>query len=280
MAALARAWLITGVGSGLGRELARAALGRGDAVAGTVRRSADKAAFEALAPGRAVGFEVDFADAGAAAAVVGAAAAALGRLDILVNNAGYGLTCAVEEASLAELRAQFEVNFFSPWSMIAAALPAMRARRSGRIVNITSVSGIAVWAGTGLYCASKHALEAIGESLADEVAPLGIKVINIAPGGMRTDFAGRSLVIAEKRIADYDDGAGHAAQAILADHAGSEASDPVKIAQVIMSAVEAEDPPRRLLLGADALHYARAYVTALETEMAEREATSRSVGFE
>jgi NAD(P)-dependent dehydrogenase (short-subunit alcohol dehydrogenase family) len=275
-----RRWLITGVSSGLGRALAKAALTRGDRVAGTVRRAADKAAFDSLSPGRALGFTLDLADAEAAAGVVRAATEVLGGIDVLVNNAGYGLTCAVEEASLAELRTQFEVNVFSPAAMIAAVLPAMRARRAGRIVNITSVSGIAVWAGTGLYCASKHALEAIGESLADEVAPLGIKVINIAPGGMRTDYAGRSLITAAARIADYDDGPGHAAQAILADHAGAESGDPAKVAGAILDAVDADDPPRRLLLGSDALHYARAHIEGLEADMTAWEAVSLAVGFE
>jgi NAD(P)-dependent dehydrogenase (short-subunit alcohol dehydrogenase family) len=279
-AAAPLAWLITGVSSGLGRELAMAALGRGDAIAGTVRRGPDKAAFEALAPGRAHGFELDLADAGAAAGIVESASRALGRIDVLVNNAGYGLTCAVEEANLAELRAQFEVNVFAPAAMIAAVLPAMRVRRAGRIVNITSVSGIAVWAGTGLYCASKHALEAIGESLADEVAPLGIKVINVAPGGMRTDYAGRSLVTARTRIADYDEGPGHAALAILAEHAGAEGGDPAKVARAILAAVGAENPPRRLLLGSDALHYARAHIAGLEADMAAWEAVSLAVGFD
>jgi NAD(P)-dependent dehydrogenase (short-subunit alcohol dehydrogenase family) len=273
------AWLITGVGAGLGRALAKAALDRGDAVAGTVRTSSDKAGFEALAPGRAFGFLLDLSAAEGAVAVAKAAAAALGGIDILVNNAGYGLTCAVEEASLAELRAQFEVNVFAPAAMIGAVLPAMRERRAGRIVNITSVSGIAVWAGTGIYCASKHALEAIGESLADEVAPLGIKVINVAPGGMRTDYAGRSMATAARRIADYDEGPGHAAQAILAGHAGSESGDPAKVARAILSAVDLADPPRRLLLGEDALHYAQAHIDGLEADMAAWEGVSRSVGF-
>ena len=273
------AWLITGVSTGLGRELARAALERGDRVAGTVRKVGDKAAFEAMAPGRAFGFQLDLSDASAAPAIAQAASAAVGGIDVLVNNAGYGLTCSIEEASLAELRAQFEVNVFSPVAMIDAVLPAMRARRAGTIVNITSVSGIAVWAGTGIYCASKHALEAIGESLADEVAPLGIKVINVAPGGMRTDYAGRSLMTAERRIADYDEGPGHAALAILSDHAGSEGGDPAKVARAILEAVDLAEPPRRLLLGADALHYAQAHIEGLGADMAAWEAMSLSVGF-
>lgn len=272
-------WLITGVGAGLGREIARAALARGDAVAGTVRRPEDRVAFDALAPGRAHGLQLDLARARDAAGVVQAASRLLGSIDVLVNNAGYGLVGAVEEASLEELRAQFEVNVFAAVAMIQAVLPAMRARRAGRIVNVTSVSGIAVWAGTGVYCASKHALEAIGETLADEVAPFGIKVINVAPGGMRTDYAGRSLIRSTVRIDDYDEGPGHQAETILADHAGSEAGDPVKVAQAVLGAVDMESPPKRLLLGADALHYAEQHIEGLQADIARWREISLSTGF-
>ena len=167
-------WLITGVGSGLGAALARAALARGDRVAGTARKPADAEAFDAVAPGRSVGMVLDLADEVQIRAVALAAETAVGGVDILVNNAGYGLVGAVEEASLAEARAQFEVNLFGPLAMIQAVAPFMRARRAGHIINVTSVSGVATWAGTGIYCASKFALEAAGMTLADEVAPFGI----------------------------------------------------------------------------------------------------------
>jgi NAD(P)-dependent dehydrogenase (short-subunit alcohol dehydrogenase family) len=265
-------WLITGVGSGLGREIASQALARGDTVTGTVRKLADRAAFEARAPDAARGVVLDLADAGAVAS------ADLGEVDILVNNSGYGLVGAVEEASAAEARAQFEVNVFAPLVLIQAVLPAMRKRRAGTIVNVTSVSGIAVWAGTGLYCASKHALEAIGESLAEELAPLGVRVINVAPGGMRTDYAGRSLVRPGQPIADYDGGPGHAAQAILAGHAGGEAGDPAKIARAIIDAALAERPPKRLLLGEDALHYAQAHIDGLAADIERWRDVSISIG--
>jgi NAD(P)-dependent dehydrogenase (short-subunit alcohol dehydrogenase family) len=272
-------WLITGVSGGLGREIARAALARGDAVAGTVRRPEDKAAFDVLAPGRAHGLRLDLAKAADAAAAVQAATRLLGNVDVLVNNAGYGLVGAVEEASLAEMRAQFEVNVFAAVAMIQAVLPTMRARRAGRIVNVTSVSGIAVWAGTGVYCASKHALEAIGETLADEVAPFGVKVINVAPGGMRTDYAGRSLVRSTARIDAYDGGPAHEAETILADHAGGEGGDPGKVARAILAAVDMEAPPTRLLLGADALHYAERYIEGLQADIARWREVSLSTGF-
>ena len=199
---MARSFLITGVSSGLGRELAKAALARGDRVAGTVRKAADAEAFAALGEG-ALPLVADVADEAGLRAAVAEAEAAFGAIDVLVNNAGYGLIAAVEEASLAETRAQFEVNVFGALCAIQAVLPAMRARGSGHIVNITSVSGLAAWSGTGVYCASKFALEAIGEALAQEVGPLGIRVTNVAPGGMRTDYAGRSMTRAANLIEAY-----------------------------------------------------------------------------
>jgi NAD(P)-dependent dehydrogenase (short-subunit alcohol dehydrogenase family) len=271
-------WMITGVGGGLGAALATAALGRGDAVAGTARDGAAVAEFAALAPGRSHGFRLDLRDEEEIATVAGAAEAALAGIDILVNNAGYGLVGAVEEASAAEVRAQFEINLFGQMAMMRAVLPFMRARRAGHIVNITSVSGLATWVGTGVYCASKFALEAIGQTLAAEVAELGIAVTNVAPGGMRTDYAGRSLAQARARIADYD-GTARQAQIILAEHAGKESGDPARVARAILAAVDAERPPMHLLLGADALHYAEGQIAALRADIEAWRAVTLSTDF-
>ncbi len=271
-------WLITGVGGGLGAALAEAALQRGDKVAGTVRSKARRLAFQALAPGGALGFELDLRDQAAIAGVAAAAEKALGGIDVLVNNAGYGLVGAVEECSAGEIEDQFAVNVFGQLAMIRAVLPFMRAARGGHVINVTSVSGLATWAGTGVYCASKWALEAIGETLAAEVAELGIKVTNVAPGGMRTDYAGRSLVTAKAPIADYD-GAARKAELILADHAGSEAGDPVRVAQAILTVADAENPPLRLLLGTDALHYAEAQIASLQADIEAWKAVTLSTGF-
>jgi NAD(P)-dependent dehydrogenase (short-subunit alcohol dehydrogenase family) len=271
-------WMITGVGGGLGAALAAAALGRGDAVAGTARDGPAVAEFAALAPGRSHGFRLDLRDEEEIATVAGAAEAALAGIDILVNNAGYGLVGAVEEASAAEVRAQFEINLFGQMAMMRAVLPFMRARRAGHIVNITSVSGLATWVGTGVYCASKFALEAIGQTLAAEVSELGIAVTNVAPGGMRTDYAGRSLAQARARIADYD-GTARQAQIILAEHAGKESGDPARVARAILAAVDAERPPMHLLLGADALHYAEGQIAALRADIEAWRAVTLSTDF-
>jgi NAD(P)-dependent dehydrogenase (short-subunit alcohol dehydrogenase family) len=272
-------WLITGVNGGLGKALAEAALARGDTVAGTVRTLDALAAFEALAQGRSLGFLLDVTDETGVRDVVDKAEAATSGLDVLVNNAGYGLVGAVEEASLAEIRAQFEVNVFGPIAMIQAVLPFMRARRAGRIVNITSGSGVAAWAGTGIYCGSKYALEGVGQTLAQEVAELGVKVINVEPGGMRTDYAARSLQQARRVIDDYD-GAARFARSALAEHAGREPGDPAKVAAAILKVVDTEAPPLQLLLGADALRYATRQLARVQTEIGEWAPLTLSTGFD
>jgi NAD(P)-dependent dehydrogenase (short-subunit alcohol dehydrogenase family) len=248
-------WLITGVSSGLGRALADAALARGDTVAGTVRQQGDLADFQARAPGRALGLLADMGASDQVQEAVIEAEQRTGGLDILVNNAGYGLVGALEESGLDEIRRQFEVNLIGPIAAIQTVLPFMRARRAGHIINVSSVSGVAVWAGTGVYCASKHALEGATQTLAQEVAEHGIKVTNIQPGGLRTDYAGRSLVVARPRIADYD-GAARQAEHILSGQAGHEPGDPVKAAAAILAIAGTDAPPLRLLLGSDAVHYA------------------------
>lgn len=178
-------WFITGVSTGLGRSLAELLLAQGHIVVGTLRSAEAAQAFAALLPGRAHGLVMDVTDEAAVEAAVAQAEALTGGLDYVVNNAGHGFTGAIEETSLAQARALFEVNVFGPMAVIKAVLPYLRARRRGHIINITPVSGLAAWNGTALYGASKFALECIGRTLAQEVGPLGITVTNVAPGGLR-----------------------------------------------------------------------------------------------
>jgi NAD(P)-dependent dehydrogenase (short-subunit alcohol dehydrogenase family) len=271
-------WLITGIGSGLGAALAKAVLARGDKVAGTARNPSALTGFEASAPDRAFGFTLDLRNNEDATAVAKMAEAKLGGIDVLVNNAGYGLVCAIEEASAAEVLDQFQVNVFGQLAIIRAVLPSMRNRRAGHIVNVTSVSGLATWAGTGIYCASKFAFEAIGQCLAQEVVEFGINVTNVEPGGMRTDYAGRSLMLSQNTIADYD-GTARQAKHILADHAGKESGDPVRVAEAILKAVDSENPPLHLLLGADALHYATRQFDSIQQDIENWKSVTLSTNF-
>ena len=171
-----RTWLITGVSSGFGRELAQAILARGDTVVGTMRQKAQLSAFEALAPGRAHGRILDVTDAAAIAPLVAEVEAKVGPIDVLVNNAGYGLGGAVEEIDDAEARHVMETNFFGTLNLIKAVVPHFRARRAGHLVNFSSMAGILGIPGVALYCAAKHAVSGLSEALAGELAPFGIRV--------------------------------------------------------------------------------------------------------
>jgi NAD(P)-dependent dehydrogenase (short-subunit alcohol dehydrogenase family) len=273
-----KTWLITGVSSGLGRALAQAALDEGHRVAGTVRTDAARREFEKTVPGRSHAVLLDVSDRAAVARSVAEVEAwSGGGIDVLVNNAGYGFVGGVEEASEAEIRAQFEVNVFGAVAVIQAVLPFMRRRRAGRIVCVTSVSGLVGWPSLGIYSGSKFALEGICETLAQEVAPLGIKVTLVEPGGLRTDFAGRSSMRAAQTIADYDASVG-ACKRILAEHAGHEPGDPRKAAQAILTVVQAESPPLRLVLGADALQYTSNKLATLTDEMERWKSLSLGIG--
>jgi short-subunit dehydrogenase len=199
----------------------------------------------------------------------------VGRIDVLVNNAGYGHEGTLEESSLADMRRQFDVNVFGAVAMTKAVLPAMRERRSGHIVNITSMGGFVTMPGIAYYCGSKFALEGISEVLAKEVAAFGVHVTAIAPGSFRTEWAGRSMVRAERRVADYDavfDPIRAARQA----KDGRQAGDPAKAAQALLEVIASEKPPVHLLLGKDALALVRAKLAAMSEEIDAWEALSAS----
>jgi NAD(P)-dependent dehydrogenase (short-subunit alcohol dehydrogenase family) len=271
-------WLITGVSSGFGRALAEAVLQKGDLVAGTVRNEAAKTEFEKLAPGRSLAILLDVTDEDSARRGVDEAERRSGGIDILVNNAGYGFEGAIEEASLAQIRAQFEVNVFGAVAVIQAVLPHMRHRRAGHIVNITSMGGLTAFAGVGVYNGSKFALEGISEALSKEVGPLGIKVTIVEPGSFRTDWAGRSMIHVEQSIPDYEETAG-AYRRSLWQRNGRQAGDPQKAAQAIILAVEAEPPPLHLLLGPDALRLVGEKLGALQAEILKWAPVSTGTNF-
>jgi NAD(P)-dependent dehydrogenase (short-subunit alcohol dehydrogenase family) len=273
-----KTFLITGVSSGLGRALAEAALAAGHRVVGTVRDAAHREPFEKLAPERAFARLLDVTATAAIAPLVGSIEAERGPIDVLVNNAGYGHEGTVEESSLAELRRQMEVNFFGAVAMIQAVLPFMRSRRSGRIINITSMGGIITLPGLAFYHASKFALEGLSESLGKEVAGLGIHVTAVEPGSFRTDWAGRSMVRVERSISDYDavfDPLRERRQSV----SGKQQGDPARAAQALLELVESERPPAHLLLGTDALRLVGEKLATLQRDIAEWEPVSRGTDF-
>lgn len=258
-------WLITGVSSGFGRALAERVLEKGGKVAGTVRKEADKAAFEKLAPGRAFGILLDVTDEAAVQRGVSEAEEKLRGIDVLVNNAGYGSEGALEEATLADFRAQFDVNVFGAVAMMQAVLPFMRQRRAGHILNISSIGGLIGFPGVAAYSGSKFALEGISEALAKEVKHLGIKVTIVEPGAFRTNF-GTALRHSGNTIPDYEASAG-VFRPRLAEHDKDQPGDPRKAAEAIIQAVESGEPPLRLLLGPDALQLAREKLAAMQAEI-------------
>jgi NAD(P)-dependent dehydrogenase (short-subunit alcohol dehydrogenase family) len=267
--------LITGVSSGFGRAFATAALDAGHTVVGTLRNDGACAEFEALAPGRAHAVVLDVTDSAAIETALAGVLRKVGRIDVLVNNAGYGHEGTLEESSLDDMRRQFDVNVFGAVAMTKAVLPAMRERRSGHIVNITSMGGFVTMPGIAYYCGSKFALEGISEVLAKEVAAFGVHVTAIAPGSFRTEWAGRSMVRAERRVADYDavfDPIRAARQA----KDGRQAGDPAKAAQALLKVIASEKPPVHLLLGKDALALVRAKLAAMSEEIDAWEALSAS----
>ncbi|QQP97758.1 oxidoreductase [Lysobacter enzymogenes] len=267
--------LITGVGSGFGRALAQAALAAGHRVVGTLRDADAARAFEALAPGRAHARLLDVTDFDAIPAVVDGIETDIGAIDALVNNAGYGHEGVLEESPLEQLRRQFEVNVFGAVAMIKAVLPGMRARRRGRILNITSMGGFITMPGIAYYCGSKFALEGIGEALCQEVAALGIHVTAVAPGSFRTDWAGRSMVRTPRSISDYD-AVFDPVRERRERTSGQQLGDPDKAAQALLHILDSPAPPAHLLLGSDALRLVREKTAALLQEFERWEAVTRS----
>lgn len=273
-----KTFLITGVSSGLGEAFAKGVLAAGHRLIGTVRDHDAASAFTALSPDRAHAVLLDVTDFDAIPNAVAQAEREVGPIDVLVNNAGYGDEGILEESPLEDMRRQFDANVFGAVAMIKAVLPSMRARRSGRIVNVTSMGGFITMPGIAYYCGSKFALEGISEALGKEVKPLGIHVTALAPGQFRTDWAGRSMIRAERNIADYDtimDPLRAARQA----KSGNQPGDPAKAAQALLRLVAAENPPVRLYLGADALKFVRDKIDTIKTEMDFWEETSRSTDF-
>jgi NAD(P)-dependent dehydrogenase (short-subunit alcohol dehydrogenase family) len=273
-----KVFLITGVSSGLGKAFAEGALAAGHRVIGTVRSAEAASAFSSHATGRAHAVVLDVTNFGAIPDAVAKAEHKVGPIDVLVNNAGYGHEGILEETTLEDVQRQFDANVFGAVAMIRAVLPGMRARRSGRIVNVTSMGGFITMPGITAYCGSKFALEGISEALGKEVKSLGIHVTALAPGQFRTDWAGRSMVRTDRSIADYD--------AVMdpiraARHAksGNQPGNPAEAAQALLKLVESDNPPVRLYLGTDALKLVADKLEAMKAEIAAWETVSRSTDF-
>lgn len=258
-----KVWFITGASRGFGRVWARAALERGDRVAATARRPGALADLAGSFGDAVLPLALDVTDRAAVFAAVTRAQEAFGHLDVVVNNAGYGLFGAVEEASEAQVRAQIETNLLGAVWVTQAALPGMRRERHGHILQVSSMGGVIAFPTLGVYHASKWGLEGLSDALAREVAPLGIHVTLVEPGGYATDWGGRSAVHTEP-LADYEGVRAGMAASMSAYPQG----DPEATGTAILAVVDAPQPPLRILLGTPPL-------TMVPDTYAERLATWR-----
>jgi NAD(P)-dependent dehydrogenase (short-subunit alcohol dehydrogenase family) len=268
-----RVWLITGCSTGFGREIALAALAAGDRVMATARRPETLADLVQTGGDRISTARLDVTDPASVQAAVKATQAVFGRIDVLVNNAGFTMLGAVEETSMEQLRSLMEVNFFGTAAVTKAALPLMREQGQGTIVLMSSQGGRMVYPGIGAYDASKHAVEALGEALSSEVAPLGIRVLMVEPGMFRTKIT-NNMVLAPENPA-YGATSGNLRQ-MIAGVQGNEPGDPAKAAAAILKVLDAENPPLRLALGGDSVDAIREHHEAVLAEMVTWDALSRS----
>jgi NADP-dependent 3-hydroxy acid dehydrogenase YdfG len=271
-------WFITGCSTGFGRELVTLLLRQNYRVVATAR---DVTKISDLVEGHeedALALPLDVTDTDAIHHAVRQADAKFGQIDVLVNNAGYGYFGALEEGEDAAVRTMFDTNVFGLIDMTKAVLPGMRARRSGFVVNLSSIGGLVAFPGAGYYTATKHAVEALSEAMSQEVASLGIKVLIVEPGPFRTDFAGRSVNMSKTVIEDYDATSGERRRATQARN-GRQQGDPVRAAQAIIDVVGHPAPPLRLLLGVPALEGARRKLDRLRADFDAWEETTRGADF-
>src|SRR3984893_6097441 len=271
-------WFITGCSTGFGRELAKLVLDRGYRAVITAR---DPSQIQNLIAGhkdRALALKLDVTDKAEAVQAVKSAESAFGRIDVLVNNAGFGYVGALEESDEDEVRAMMETNFFGLARMIHEVLPGMRRRRRGNIVNVSSIGGLVGFPGVGYYNATKFAVEGLSESLAKEVAPLGIRVLLVEPGPFRTDWAGRSLKRSSHQIPEYAETAGAFREGITG-RSGKQAGDPVRAGEAILKALESDNMPLQRVLGRIAVETARSKIELLRRDVDAWEQTSLSADY-
>lgn len=272
------AWLVTGCSSGLGRALAHRVLAQGYRCAVTARDPASVADIVSAYGHRALALQLDVADDAQRRAAVADCERSFGAIDVLVNNAGYAYYAGIEEGDEDDVRAMFETNFFGLAALTRLALPRMRARGAGRIVNVSSIAGLTAMPGGGYYAATKFAVEALSEALAKEAGALGVHVTLIEPGPFRTDFSGRSMRFPRRPLDAYAATAG-ARREELKRNFGKQPGDPERAAAVIVEAVECDEPPLRLVLGSAGLARVRDKLDGVLAALDAWEAVSRSTDF-
>lgn len=274
-----KVWFITGASSGFGLALTEAAIAAGDTVVAAVRRPEALDELVAAHPDRIDPVRLDVTDTGRIGEVVADVLARHGRIDVLVNNAGRTQVGAVEETTDTELRDLFDLHFFGPAALIRAVLPSMRERRSGAIVNLSSMGGQLSFAGFSAYSATKFALEGLSEALLDEVADFGIKVLIVEPGAFRTNLFGKGAAYFSESSPVYAEKVG-ATREFVHGGDGSQAGDPAKAAAAIITALNATDTPLRLPLGGDAVDAIVGHLDSVRVELGQWEKVARDTNFD
>jgi NAD(P)-dependent dehydrogenase (short-subunit alcohol dehydrogenase family) len=271
-------WFITGASSGFGRLLAEYLLSLDAKVVATARRVDAIQDLATRYPGAAVVLPLDVTKQQSIDKAVADALASVGHIDVLVNNAGYGVTGAVEEVTEAEYTPMFETNLFGLINVTKALLPQFRERRSGAIVNFSSIGGLIGLPGWGYYNATKFAVEGLSEALSTELAPLGVHVMVVEPGPFRTEVLGRSGVEAKERISDYEPTAGKTRE-YFQTQSGKQPGDPQRAIEAVVAAVSDPNPPKHLLLGKIALTRFRKRLADWNEELNRWQATTEGADF-
>jgi NAD(P)-dependent dehydrogenase (short-subunit alcohol dehydrogenase family) len=274
-----KVWLVTGASSGFGHAIVEAAVAAGDVAIAAARSLESLQDLVAAHPDQVDAVSLDVTASAQIRSVVGDIRQRHGRIDVLVNNAGRTHVGAVEETTDAELRSLFELHFFGPNELLRAVLPGMRERRSGAIVQMSSMGGQLSLAGFSAYSATKFALEGLSEALADEVRPFGIKVLIVEPGAFRTSLFKAGSASASEESSVYGDTVGQTRRMIEAG-SGTQPGDPAKAAAAILAALDAEQTPLRLPLGADAYEMIENHGNRILSEMTEWAEVIRGTNFD
>jgi len=273
-----KVWFITGTSTGIGCQLAETALENGYKVVATARKPEVLKDLAEKYPDTALIAKLDVTDKKDIAEAINKAVENFGRIDVVVNNAGYGLLGAVEEPSEEQIRQQFETNLFGIINILRASLPVLRRQKSGHIINVSSGLGFFAFPSYGYYSATKFAVQGLSEALAQEVAPLGIKVTIAEPGGTRTDFISKGVVSPENALPEDYPSTAKLAE-IFNERQGKEFSDPRRIAEVLIETVESENPPLHLPLGEDSYNGIQNHLDKISKEISERREKSLATGY-
>ena len=275
-----KVWFITGVSTGIGKELAEQAALAGNTVIGTVRKQDQIADINNLVSGKTFGYLLDVNDHAKVSEVINEVANKFGKIDVLVNNAGYGLFGGIEETSIQEARDQMETNFFGALAVTQAVLPIMRVQQSGHIIQISSIAGLTGTAGLGIYNASKHAMEGFTEALYYELEAFHIKVTLVEPGPFRTLWAGASMKYTQQEIDAYRNTRVGKTKGLMEARNGVQPGDPVKAALAIIKIAETDNPPLRLALGKIAIGAIQGKIALLNKDLTAWQELSAGADFE